>query len=124
MSIDNVMVHIEPSARDDLETLVDDTDWLRMELLALDVRNVTRLADDNVPDNAKGVMEMAGWLAIHLLNPDGIRVVIATVRDWAARTNRTIEISIGSDSLRLTRVSAEQQELIIDAWISRQAARA
>ena len=124
MSIENVMVHIEPSARDDLETLVDDTDWLRMELLALDVRNVMRLADDNVPDNAKGVMELAGWLAIHLLNPDGLRAVIATVRDWAARTNRTIEISVGSDSLRLTRVSAEQQELIINAWISRQAARA
>jgi hypothetical protein len=47
--------------------------------------------------------------------------VVAAVRAWVSRTGRTVEVSIGGDVLKVTRVSAEQQEQIIDTWLARHA---
>jgi hypothetical protein len=47
--------------------------------------------------------------------------VVTAVRDWAARNNREVELTIDGDTLRATRISAAQQEKVIDAWLARHA---
>jgi len=40
--------------------------------------------------------------------------------DFASRTGRTVEVNIGEDYLKVTGVTSQQQEEIIDAWVIRQ----
>lgn len=94
---------------------------LRDELLDLDVTSVEPVEPDSVPGHAKGLGALAGALAVKLGTLEGLRSVVAAVRGWAARTNRTVEVSIGGDQLKLTGVSSRQQEKIVDAWLARHA---
>jgi hypothetical protein len=43
------------------------------------------------------------------------------VRGWSSRTGRTVEVTIGEDTLKLTGVTSQQQEKIIDGWLARHA---
>ena len=45
--------------------------------------------------------------------------MLATVRGWASRTGRTVEVSIGGDALKVAAVTSQQQGEIIDAWLAR-----
>jgi hypothetical protein len=44
---------------------------------------------------------------------------MAAVCGFAARTGRTIEVSIGGDHLKVTGMTSQQQGEIIDAWLAR-----
>jgi hypothetical protein len=44
---------------------------------------------------------------------------VAAVRGFALRTGRTVEVSIGGDSLKVTGATSQQQEKIIDDWLAR-----
>jgi hypothetical protein len=52
---------------------------------------------------------------------DGLRALVTTVRAWASRTGRTVEVSIDGDALKVTGVTSQQQGEIIDAWLARHA---
>lgn len=97
---------------------------LRSELLDLDVTAVDWADSNPVPDNAKGVAGLAKALIVKLASSGALRAVVNAVRNWAARSNRTVEVSLGGDVLKLTGVTSAQQEKIIDAWIARHAAGA
>lgn len=43
------------------------------------------------------------------------------MRRWALRTGRTVEVTIGGDMLKVTGVTTQQQEKIIDTWLARHA---
>ena len=45
--------------------------------------------------------------------------MVAAVRGWTSRTGRTVEVSVGGDALKVTGVTSQQQEKIIDAWLAR-----
>ena len=45
----------------------------------------------------------------------------AALLRWARASRRDVEVTVGGDTLRLTGVTSEQQDKIIDAWLERHA---
>jgi hypothetical protein len=41
------------------------------------------------------------------------------VRAWAARSQRTVEITMDGDTLKLEAATAQQQQEVVDAWLAR-----
>jgi hypothetical protein len=122
--VDSVTLHIEPGQTDDREALIELTQRLRGELLELDVKNVKSVEEDAAPDNAKGLMEVAGWLAVQFGAWDGLSQVVSVLKSWTLRTNRTVELTIAGDTLKIGGLSPEHQEKLIDAFIARHATSA
>jgi len=93
---------------------------LLRELERVNVGDVDLLPAEDLPDNAKGIGSLFGWLAVQFGSAEGLRLALRTVKDWAARNNRTIECSIGSDFVKLSGASLEVQQKIIEVWLARQ----
>jgi hypothetical protein len=113
-------LHVYPEPGDGAGDLEELTLLLRGELLDLDVAAVERRSDEAPPPDAKGLAAVAGWLVVQL-GPEALRVVLAKVADWAARNDRGVEVTIGGETLKLTRATREQQQRIIDGWLAQQA---
>jgi hypothetical protein len=116
-------VQVWPEPGGDDEELADLTARLRGELLDVDVDAVESLTEADAPEWAKGLGALVGWLAVRL-SWTRAREVISAAREWAGRNNRVIEVSYGGDSLKVTGVTSEQQERLIDDWLARHAAGA
>ena len=117
---DGFILQVYPGPDDDAGELAELTGLLRGELLDLDVAAVEQLPVAAVPAGAKGVAAVAGWLAVQL-GPEALRSVLTKLADWAARNERGVEVTYGSDTLKLTRVTRGQQEKIINDWLDRHA---
>lgn len=113
-----LVVQVIPVADDDAGELAELTGLLQGELLDLDVAAVEQSPTGVVPSGAKGLAAVAGWLAVQL-GPGSLRAVLAKVAEWAARNDRSVEVTYGGDTLKLTRATPEQQEKIIDDWLAR-----
>jgi len=109
-----------PVAGSDQEELAGLTRRLRAELLDLDVETVESLTADTAPAEAKGLGSLAGALAVRL-GADGLKAVLAKIRDWVSRNGRTVEITTDSDTLKLTGATTQQQEQLINVWLARHA---
>jgi hypothetical protein len=118
---DGLVLRVLPEADSDPEELAEWAGQLHDELLAADAATVTLVAGPAAPEGAKGLGTLAGQLAAQFATLDGLRAVVAAIRAWTSRTGRTVEVSIGGDMLKVTGVSAGQQEQIIDAWLARHA---
>ena len=116
-----LIVQVLPAADSDAEELADLAGGLRGELLGVDAASVAPLTAEAAPEGAKGLGDLAGWLLVQFGTLDGLRAVVAAVRGWASRTGRTVEVSIGGDVLKVTAVTSQQQQEIIDAWLARHA---
>jgi len=116
-----IVLQVCPSPGDDPEQLAELAARLRGELLDLDVQGVEQLPGEPVPAGAKGMAAIAGWLAVQL-GPEALRTVLAKVADWVTRNERTVEVIIGDDTLKVSRATREQQEKIIDGWLARHSA--
>jgi hypothetical protein len=119
-----LILQVLPVQDSDAEELADLGDQLRAELLEYDVVSVVPLPEGEAPPGAKGIGQVAGWLVAQFGTLDGLRAIIDGVRSWAARTHRTVEITIGEDTLKLGAATAQQQQEIIDAWLARHHPRA
>jgi hypothetical protein len=123
--VDRLIVQVMSAADSDAEELADLAGGLRAELLDVDAASVVPLTAEAAPEGAKGLGDLAGWLAGWLLiqfgTLDGLRAVLGAVRGWTSRTGRTVEVSIGGDVLKVTAVTSQQQREIIDAWLARHA---
>ncbi|MFW5473995.1 effector-associated constant component EACC1 [Knoellia sp. CPCC 206450] len=118
----DVLVQVQPDGDEETDELLDLTDGLREELLTLDVDDVRPVEASEAPDGAKGLAAVAGWLAVQLASADVLRAAVDALRGWATQRRRDVEVTIGGDTLKLSRVSAGEQERIIDAWIARHSA--
>jgi hypothetical protein len=117
--VDGLVLQVLPVADSDAEELADLAGGLQAELLGADAASVAPLTAEAAPEGAKGLGDLAGWLLVQFGTLDGLRAVVAAVRGWTARTGRTVEVSIGGDTLKVTAVTSRQQEMIIDAWLAR-----
>lgn len=70
------------------------------------------------PEGAKGLATVAGAFAAKV-GAERVKALVEAVRAFAARTGRTVEISIDGDTLRLTGASREVQQLAIESWLAR-----
>jgi hypothetical protein len=122
--VDGLILQVLPVADSDAEELADLAERLRAELLGVDAASVGPLTAEAAPAGAKGLGALAGWLAVQFGTVDGLRAVVAAVRGWTTRTGRVVEVSIGGDALKVTGVTSQQQEKIIDAWLARHASGA
>jgi hypothetical protein len=116
-----LIVRVTPVADSDAEELADLSGGLQAELLGVDAASVAPLTAGEAPEGAKGIGTLAGWLLVQFGNLDGLRAVVAAVRRWASRTGSTVEVSIGGDTLKVTGATSQQQDKIIDAWLTRHA---
>jgi hypothetical protein len=116
-----VTLEVQQVPDGDTDALVELTGLLRAELLELDVDSVEPVEAGSGPGQAKGLAVLAGWLAVQLGSVERLRALLGAVFAWAGRTHREVEVSYGGDVLKVSGVSAEQQERIIDAWLARHA---
>jgi hypothetical protein len=114
-------LQVLPVADSDAEELADLGAELLAELLSVDGAWVAPLSAETVPEGAKGLGDVAGWLVAQFGTLEGLRAVLTTVRGFASRTSRTVEVSIGGDVLKVTGVTSQQQGRLIDAWLARHA---
>jgi hypothetical protein len=116
-----VTVRLVPDRGDDPEVLATLAARLRSELLELEVASVEPAADPELPEHAKGAGTLAGLLTVRLAW-NRLRALVVAAQEWATRNRRVVEVSYGGDTLKVTGVTAAQQEKIIDDWIARHAA--
>jgi hypothetical protein len=90
---------------------------LRAELLDLDVLDLAPVTEDT-PDGAKGVGAVLGWLSV-TLGGELLKTLADRVADWAAGFGRTVEISVDGDTLKLGRVTREEQRELTREWLAR-----
>jgi hypothetical protein len=119
----DVVLKVQPASDGDDAELAELTQRLRSRLLGLDVDAVDPIADTSPPaEGAKGLEALAGWLAVRL-GKEALRQVIGQVVEWATRTNHTVEISYQGDTLKVTGVTSDQQERLINDFLDRHAPR-
>ena len=114
-----LVMQVVPMADSDAEELADLAGQLHAELLDVDDASVGPLPAGAVPEGAKGLGDVAGWLVAQFGTLDGLRALVAAVRGFASRTGRTVEVSIGGDPIKVTGATSQQQQQLIDAWLAR-----
>jgi len=110
----------------DSERLAMLTGYLRTELLQLDVEDVKALPAGEPPPGARAVgVDAVGALLIAVgQSAEGLRSVVATIRDWLRRgdgTPRRVRLELDGDALELSQASAADQERLIALFVSRHA---
>jgi hypothetical protein len=121
--VDALDIQLNDSGLDD-EELASVADRLRGELLGLDVYGVESVPrEENVPPGAKGLeLAAVGSVMVKFIGPEVLKSVVSTVRTWFARQKLgSIEITLDGDTLKLTGVSTEDQERLIELWVARHA---
>jgi hypothetical protein len=122
--INRLILQVLPGQDSDVEELADLGDQLRAELLEFDLASVTPLPAEGAPPGAKGLGQVAGWLVAQFGTLDSLWTVINGVRAWAARTQRTVEITMDGETLKIGAATTQQQQELIDAWLARHGTRA
>jgi hypothetical protein len=117
--MNRLILQVLPGQESDAEELADLGDRLRAELLEYDVSSVEPLPAEEAPPGAKGIGQVAGWLVAQFGTLDALRAVINGVRAWAARTQRTVEITMDGETLKIGAATTQQQQELIDAWLAR-----
>ncbi len=110
----------------DAERVEQLTGYLRGELLELGVAEVKALPGGSAPPGSRGFDPVtAGGLLITLgKSAEGLRSVVATVREWLSRggrVKRTVRLEIDGDVLELTEASISDQDKLVDLFVSRHA---
>jgi hypothetical protein len=121
MATGDLTVRVGALSAEEADELAAVTARLREELLELDVDAVEPVDAEPAPAGAKGFGVLVGALLVRLGSGAVLRAVLEAVRRWATASGREVEVTLGGDTLRLTGVSVEQQERILDAWLSRHA---
>jgi hypothetical protein len=105
----------------DTERLEEVTDRLCDELLELDVEDVSGVREGEAPLGSRAV-DLAAVGALLVSMKDSIQLLghlVAAVRSWLTRSSaeRTVELTIGDKTLRITNASSDQQDRLIDEFI-------
>ncbi|MEV6211286.1 hypothetical protein [Kitasatospora sp. NPDC051914] len=117
-----LMVQVQPGSDLDPEEHAELTDRLRTELLDnLDLTSADPVDAPSAPAGAKGLGTLVGWLVVQFGTVETLRAVVNAVRSWVGRTNHVVELAYAGDVLKVTGVTSEQQEKIIDDWLARHA---
>jgi hypothetical protein len=95
------------------------TTSLRRTLHQTAVNDVTRAPAD-APAGSKAVNAWEVGALVVKLFPSALGSVVEAIRGWLPRDPpRSIILSIGGDSIAVTRASTKEQQMLVDAWLSR-----
>ena len=94
---------------------------LRRELLELDIDDVEQLTVGEAPPGTRAVdVAAVGALLVTLSSSVGaVKTIVDTVRGWLGRGSsaRTVELSIGDKTLKLSGASTDQQDRLIEQFL-------
>ncbi len=94
---------------------------LREELLSTDVGDVHPVSTGPAPEGSRGVDAAAvGQLLVTVpASLAAVAELINAVRGWLGRAGdgRTVELTLGGNSLRLGRASTPEQERLVEAFL-------
>ncbi|MEU9959789.1 hypothetical protein [Streptomyces sp. NPDC050982] len=97
--------------------------WLREELEQLEVDSLSALTGAGSVPGAKGDGEVVGALVVTLAqSPQLLTAVFDVVCNWLGRLRGapcTVRVELEGDVLELSNASAEQQDLLIAAFVAR-----
>lgn len=108
----------------DAERVAQLTGYLRGELLELGVGEVSALPAGPVPPGSRGFdVAAAGGLLVTLgKSAEGLRSVVATIREWLSRggrVKRTVRLEIDGDVLELSEATVAEQDKLVALFVSR-----
>jgi hypothetical protein len=111
----------------DAERLDVLTGYLRRDLVQLDLDDVAALRAGPPPPGARSFDAAAiGGLVVAVgSSADGLRQAVGAIRDWLRRgdgVRRSVRLELDGDALELSEVSAEDQNRLIELFVSRHAA--
>ncbi len=98
--------------------------YLRGELLDRGVADVKALPAGPAPPGSRGfdVATVGGLLVTLGQSAEGLRSVVAAVREWLSRggrVKRTVRLEIDGDVLELSEASLTDQDKLVDLFVSR-----
>lgn len=95
---------------------------LRSELLELDVADVAQLAKGPPPPGARAVeASIVGALAVTAAR-GVVAAVVRSLEQWVGiRSNRTVKITLGEDSLELSGASLDDQHRLVESFLAHHA---
>jgi hypothetical protein len=101
--------------------------YLRRDLVQLDLGDVAALRAGPPPPGARSAdIAAIGALIVAVGGTaDGLRLAVGAVRDWLRRgdeVGRSVRLELDGDALELSAVSAEDQDRLIELFLSRHAA--
>jgi hypothetical protein len=117
-----LMLNIHAGPETDEEELAELTRQLREELLELDVETVGLVRAGEAPERAKaGDPVTWGALLVALVASGGVlTTLINTLQSWLTRhERRSVTLEIDGDKLEVTGISSEEQQRLINTWLSR-----
>jgi hypothetical protein len=99
---------------------------LRDELRETDAASVKLGRGDDAPSGAKsGDPVELGTLLVGVVSSGALTAVLTTANSWIARQKRgRVHVKLGDDELLLSGMPSEDQQRLIDHWLSRQSAEA
>jgi Effector Associated Constant Component 1 len=121
---DRLTLQMGVAGRTDSEEVDELTRLLRRRLLDLDVGAVEAAPGGEPPAGAKvGDLVEVGTLILTITQSVGaVSAVVTTVRSWLdGHPERTVEVEVGGDKIRITGASSEEQDRIVGAWLERRA---
>jgi len=115
-----VLVTIDETGADELR-LESLSHHLRDELLTLDVDDVRHVSAGPAPPGTRAIeLAAVGALLVTLKGSvDLVDRVVGAVRSWlaAGSPERTVELSVGDRTLKLSAASAQQQERLVAEFL-------
>jgi hypothetical protein len=110
----------------DPERLTVLTDYLRADLLQLDVANVTALGAGAPPPGARAAdLAAVGALLVSLGDSaEGLTSIMHAIKDWLRRGRgnpRGVRLELDGDVLELSQASAADQKQLIELFVRRHA---
>lgn len=117
-----LMLNVDAGPEIDGEELEYLTRQLREELTELEMETVDLVRAGRVPQGAKAGDPMTwGALFVALTASGGVlTALISALQSWLTRhERRSVTLDIGGDTLEVTGISSDEQQRLINAWISR-----
>ena len=112
---------LDPDA--DAAELDEEARQLERELLELDVEDVARLAEGPPPPGARAVEAAVVGTVVVTAAKEVVGAVVRMLVLWVGRrSNRSVKLTIGEDSIELSDVSAEDQRRLVESFLVRHAA--
>ncbi|RSM76393.1 hypothetical protein DL991_24535 [Amycolatopsis sp. WAC 01375] len=108
----------------DAERVDQLTGYLRSELIDRGVAEVKALPAGPAPPGSRAfdVATVGGLLVTLGQSADGLRSVVAAVREWLSRggrVKRTVRLEIDGDVLELSEASLTDQDKLVDLFVGR-----
>jgi hypothetical protein len=123
----SISVSLSESGADDerLDTL---TRQMRDELRQLDVRDVRPApAGTHPPPGSRGIdVASVGGLVVAMVGTQGLAGVISTVLGWLGRGHgapRNVRLELDGDVLELSAATSEQQDRLVEMFLSQHAGK-